>query len=447
VLVITGPNTGGKTVALKSFGLMALMCQSGLLIPVAEGSRLPCFRAVYADVGDEQSIERNLSTFSAHIANLSEIVASTEQPALALLDEPGVGTDPEEGAALGIGLMRVLEAHGTRVVVTTHYAAIKVFGLSNEACVTAAVEFDVDALQPHYRLVYHSVGESLAIPIARRLGMPEAVLQAAESARSEQARALAAAMSKLEDSRRSYEDRLAEAEARRAGASEAEKEAARLLDDLREKRRRRWSDELEQAREFVRKLRDEGRELLAALQRGEADRKQLAQFVAQQDEAIRAHEAEIKQPESPTSRWPQIGDQVEVGGQGIRGELVSISGERAWIQRGSLRFEVPSAALRYVGNTAAPAKQVEVHVQRPEISPEISLIGMRAKEAIDQLEHFLDRAAQSHHSSVRIVHGVGSGALRRAVADYLSTSPYCSAFRSGEAGEGGAGVTVAELAG
>lgn len=448
VLVITGPNTGGKTVALKTLGLMALMAQSGLLIPADEDSRLPCFGAIFADVGDEQSITRNLSTFSAHIANLTEILNSTEQPALVLLDEPGVGTDPEEGAALGIGIMQVLEARGTRVAVTTHYASIKVFALSHPACVTAAVEFDVDKLQPHYRLVYHSIGESLAIPIARRLGMPEAVLQAAEAARTEQARALAAAMSKLEDSRRTYEERLAETEARRAGATEAEREANRLLDELREKRRRRWAEELEEARSFLRQVRDQGRDMLARLERGEADRKELTRFVAEQEAAVQARLPEALPPQPVSSREPRVGDLVEVGQQGIRGELVALDGTRAWIQRGSMRFEVPSGGLRWVEGPQAAAKSVEVRVQRSDVdtATEISLVGLRAKEAVERLEQFLDHAVQAHHPRVRIIHGIGSGALRRAVGEYLSMSPYCSSYREGERGEGGAGVTVAELA-
>ncbi len=447
ILIITGPNTGGKTVALKALGLMALMCQSGLLLPVAEGSRIPCFRGIYADVGDEQSIEHNLSTFSAHIANLTEILTAGEQPSLALLDEPGVGTDPEEGAALGIGVIRALEERAMRVVVTTHYAAIKVFGLSHEACVTAAVDFDVETLQARYRLNYHSIGESLAIPIARRLGMPEIVLRAAESARSEQSRALAAAMTRLEDIRRSYEDRLAEAETRRAEARRAEEEASLLLSDLREKRRKRWTEELAEARGFLRELREKGRELLAALERGEVDRRQLADFVAQQDHTIRQQEERIKPPLPPPARQPRAGDQVEVGGQGIRGELMSISGERAWIQRGSLRFEVPSSALRCIEGSSLKAKPVEARIVRDSdaTSSEISLIGLRAREAIARLDQFLDQAIQDRLPSVRIIHGIGSGALKRAVADYLSASPYCGDFREGDPGEGGAGVTVANL--
>ena len=362
-----------------------------------------------------------------------------------LLDEPGVGTDPDEGAALGIGMIRVLEAAGARVIVSTHYSAIKLFALSHDCCATAAVDFDVAQLLPRYRLIYHSVGESLALPIARRLGLPEAVLAEAEDARSEQAKTLATAMQRLEDSRRRYEARLAEADAEARAATAANTEAQRLLEELREKRRQRWADELNAAGDFVRGLREQGREMLAAIERGEVERHALRRFVQQQEAAIAEHAAAATEP-AAAGRVPQVGDQVEVTDTGIRGQLLSVEGERAWIQRGSLRFEVPVAGLRGLGHQ--PIAPVEVRIAAPpEGTPiEISLIGLRAKEAVAELEGFLDRAARAHYPTVRIIHGIGSGALKRAVAEYLSLSPYCTGFRAGEPREGGAGVTVADLA-
>lgn len=444
VLVITGPNTGGKTVALKTFGLLALMAQSGMLIPAAEGSRLPCFAAIYADVGDEQSIERNLSTFSAHLANVAEVLETDDRPALVLLDEPGVGTDPEEGAALGIAMIRALEAKDALVVLSTHYAPIKVFALTRETCATAAVDFDPETMQPAYRLVYHSIGESLAFPIARRLGFPPSVLHLAEAARSEQAKALATAMGRLEESRRHYEERLAEADARAQQTVEKEREVDRLLQELREKRQRRWSDELKAAREFVREVREQGRELLAAIERGAADRRALRRFVDQQEAAIGQHEQATVQQPAPTGP-PQIGDEVELGDKGLRGRLLSLAGDRAWIQRGGMRFEVPAAQLRRLGGQRQATVEVHVPPAADETPHEITLLGLRAREAVTQLEQFLDHAAQANYSSVRIIHGVGSGALKRAVEDYLSRSPYCTRFHSAEPREGGVGVTVAEL--
>ena len=446
-LVITGPNTGGKTVALKTLGLLALMAQSGIAIPVAEGSRLPCFRAIYADVGDEQSIERNLSTFSAHVANLTEIVERDEGPALVLLDEPGVGTDPDEGAALGIGMLRTLQAKGARVAVTTHYTAIKVFALSDPACVTAAVEFDLQALVARYRLLYHSVGESLALPIARRLGLPDSVLAAAQAARSEQSRALANAMERLEESRRYYEQQLGEVNERTRALSETQREVDRLLEELRDKRRRRWADELHAARDFLRELRQRGQEMLAAAERGAADRRALSRWVREQETEISAREATVETQPVTATGPPRVGDQVQAGDSGIRGELVSVQGERAWIRRGSLRFEVPAGPLRRVDSPTPAAVEVRVESVSEDTPQEISLLGLRVREALAQLEDFLDRAVRARHPSVRIIHGIGSGALKRAVEEYLSTSPYCTGFRSGAPREGGAGVTLADLSG
>jgi DNA mismatch repair protein MutS2 len=262
---------------------------------------------VYADVGDEQSIERDLSTFSAHIANVSAIVDRHIGPALVLLDEPGVGTDPEEGAALGIGIIRTLDALGARVVVTTHYAAIKVFALSQDSCVTAAVGYDLETMTPRYRLTYHSVGESLALPIARRLGLPERILDASEAARSEHARALAAAMERLEETRRRYEERAAQAEEHVRRSREMEEETKRLLEELRQKRRRRWAEELEEARAFVRNLRERGGALLAAIERGAVDRRDLRRFLKEEDAGIVKQAASFEEPPTSDATPPTVG--------------------------------------------------------------------------------------------------------------------------------------------
>jgi DNA mismatch repair protein MutS2 len=453
-LVVTGPNTGGKTVALKTLGLCALMAQSGLLIPAAEGARLPCFAAVFADVGDEQNVERNLSTFSAHVANLCEIAASDADAPLILLDEPGVGTDPEEGAALAVGLLRYFAARGARLAITTHYTPVKLFALDTPACAVAAVDVDLDTLTPRYRLVYDSIGRSLALPIAQRLGLPGPLLAAAEAAQSQQARVLGAALERLERMRAELEAQLAEATAHTAALAERDAESHRLLAELRERRRSAWAAELREARAFVRALKDEGRAQQQEL-RATAERAAFARFTRAQEAAIAAHEASpaAAVPHAPAAPETvvgaaRIGDLVAVGERGIQGELLAVDGARAWIQRGAMRFEVPSAQLRAVGRPRPAAPQIVVAgVADDAGARELSLIGLRAHEAVPRLERFLDRAIQSGEESVRIIHGVGSGALRRAVHDYLATSPYCSGFRPGESGEGGAGVTVATLAG
>lgn len=453
VLVVTGPNTGGKTVALKTLGLCALMAQSGLLIPAAEGARLPCFAAVFADVGDEQDVERNLSTFSAHVANLCAIAAAGARGALVLLDEPGVGTDPEEGAALAVGLLRFFDAEGAHLALTTHYTPLKLLALDDPRCAVAAVDVDVETLTPRYRLVYDSIGRSLALPIARRLGLPAAILATAAGVQPEHARRLDAALERLDRTRAVLEARLAEAAAQARLQAQHAAESAALLAELRARRRGAWQEEVREARAFLRQVKAEGRAQLEGL-RGVAEaRAALDRFTRDQEAAIAARErAEDAAPPAPpraaAAAGPvRVGDTVAVGDRGIEGELLAVDGARAWIQRGTMRFEVPSGQLRRVAPASAPHTSVALAPAAEDggTDRELNVIGLRAREALDRLEPFLDRAARAGREHVRIVHGVGSGALRRAIQDHLATSPYCAGFRDGEPNEGGAGVTVATL--
>ncbi len=460
-LVVTGPNTGGKTVALKTLGSSALMAQSGLLVFASEGARLPLFDRVFTDVGDEQNIERDLSTFSAHVVNLREILAQAGEGSLILLDEPGVGTDPEEGAALAVGLLRYFESRTARIAVTTHYRSVKLHAVSSDACHVAAVDFDVEQLEPRYRLVYHSLGRSLALPIAERLGLDPEVLEAAREAQSEESRTFSDVLDRLEASRRDLEltreelnaqfDALA---AQRTELSAREAESARLADDLRERRSRAWKEEVRAAREFLRELKEKGRTQLRAMRSSPNQRAEFASFVRAQEESLEGRVDALAAPAvAPAttppaevfSTKPTVGDTVEVGDRGIQGELLSVDGQRAWIQRGTLRFEVPAAQLRKVGRRKRAAPQVRIDRTLDRVEREVTLVGLRARQALEKLETFLDHAAQTDQNSVRIIHGIGSGALQRAVRDYLSTSPYCIGFRQGDENEGGAGVTVAVL--
>jgi DNA mismatch repair protein MutS2 len=448
LLVVTGPNTGGKTVALKTLGLCALMAESGILIPVAEGSELPFFRGVFADVGDEQNIERNLSTFSAHVTNLCEILSRVSDGGLVLLDEPGVGTDPEEGAALAVGLVRRLEALGARVALTTHYSPVKTFAVGHPGAAVASVEFDLESLTPRYHLLYESLGRSLALPIAKRLGLPEEVLAAARDVQSNASRAWDKALETLEFNRQRLERELAAATGRSAALGQQEVISRQLLDELKERRGAAWREGLQEAREFVRQVKAEGHEVLENLRRGAAARAELNRFAREREAAIAEMETETggtAEP-PPTRGTPQIGDTVEVGGRGIRGDLIEISGDRAWIRRGSLRFEVPTSQLVRVGPQSPASVQVRLASRDEDAAIEISLLGLRTRDAIGQLQSFLDHAVQAGHGTVRIIHGIGSGALRRAVHEYLEVSPYCSSFRAGTSSEGGDGVTLADLA-
>ena len=441
-LAITGPNAGGKTVALKTLGLSVLMAQAGLFVPAAEGSRLPFFEAVLVDLGDEQSIERDLSTFSAHAQNVAEIARLARPGGLVLLDEPGAGTDPIEGAALAVGVLTDLLERGPRLAFTSHFPQVKTFVLASAELEVAAFDVDPATGAPRFRLAYHTVGQSLALPIARRHGVPARALEIAERALVGESRDLGRAVARLEASRREYEERRDAAEAERTSLAAARAEVESLAADLQARQRRRWAEDLGESRRFLEDLRRRGGDILEELRR-RPERAPLRAFVAEAEQTITAHEAEHG---GAPGRPPSPGDTVEVAGRGIRGELVEIAGPRARIQRGGLKFEVPADQLRLV--PAGPVRErVAVEVERPANTPdEINLIGRRAREAIDALAAFLDRAVRAGASEVRVIHGLGSGALRRAVHEFLAESPYCAAYREADSSAGGAGVTIAELA-
>jgi DNA mismatch repair protein MutS2 len=440
-LGITGPNAGGKTVALKCLGLCALMAQAGLFVPAAEGSRLPLFGAVLADIGDEQSIERDLSTFSGHAENLAAIVAAAGRESLVLLDEPGAGTDPVEGAALAVGVLTDLVERGPRVAFTSHFPQVKVFALATPALDVAAFEVDPATGAPSFALRYHSVGQSLALPIARRHGLSARAIATAERILAGESSDLARAVARLEESRAAFEARRAELERERAELAAARAEADALLADLKARQRRRWEEDLDDSRRFLRDLEVRGRKMIEEL-RTHPDPARLRGFVRERAAEVRTRSDTLGAP--PSARAPVPGDTVELVGRGIRGELVEIAGDRARIRRGGLRFEVPTAQLRLA--EAPPRRErVSAAVERGEPETEINLVGQRARDAIDALGAFLDRAVRAGVPEVRVVHGIGSGALRRAVREFLQTTPYCVGYRDAEPSAGGVGVTVAEL--
>ncbi len=447
-LAITGPNAGGKTVALKTLGLCSLMAQAGLFVPAAEGSRLPCFAAVLADIGDEQSIERDLSTFTGHAENLAAIARAAGATSLVLLDEPGAGTDPVEGAALAVGVLTDLLARGPLLVFTTHFPQVKTFALAEPALEVAAFDLDAATGAPRYHLDYHSVGQSLALPIARRHGVPARALETAERLLAGESRDVARAVERLEASRRELEAArdAAEAEARRLAATRAEAEA--LLEDLQARRRARWSEDLAASRTFLRDMQAEGRAVLEELRRA-PEPAALRRFVTDATARVAAQEAAMAPPEPIVSRRPpRPGDMVEVVGRGIRGEVLELGPERARIARGGLKFEVPASQLRVVEDAPRVRERVAVQVDRPEADAtpgEINLVGQRARDALAALAAFLDRAVRAGRSEIRVVHGIGTGALRKAEQEFLATSPYCVKYRAAEPQAGGSGVTIAEL--
>jgi DNA mismatch repair protein MutS2 len=448
-IVISGPNTGGKTVALKTIGLFCLMAQAGLLVPAQQGSKLRMFRSIFADIGDDQSIEADLSTFSAHIANLSEILRLLEEPALVVLDEPGAGTDPAEGAALTIGLIDYLAARGVLLAIATHSTAVKLYAYGQAALEAAAVDFDPEKLEPRFRLKPHTIGQSYGLAVARRLGLPQEIIDAAQASRPQGSTDLENALERLEAERAQLvrhgermrdQERIREEQLRHSLA-EAQRASEQALKE-REKKRAEMDDLLSD-------LRRDGARLLGEIKTRSKSRRDLTEFVNATEQQIESVVPAEAQPEAASQEPFKVGDQVELAGAGVRGELLVLEAERAVVGRGGLKIEVAPARLRHaVAEKRPPQKtpSITVDFDRSETA-ELNLIGMRAPDALRKLEEFLDHAYLTSQTEVRVVHGLGSGALRRAIHDYLSGSPYCASFHEAQPHSGGAGATIVELTG
>jgi DNA mismatch repair protein MutS2 len=445
-IVISGPNTGGKTVALKTVGLFALMAQAGMLIPADRQSRVTVFRSVFADIGDAQSIEANLSSFAAHIVNLTEITRALAEPALIILDEPGAGTDPAEGAALTIGLMNYLASRRSVLAIATHSTAVKLHAYSRPGFEAAAVDFDPERMTPLYRLKPHTIGQSYGLAMARRLGLPAEIIRAAEEARPAGSVELEQALQRLDAERAELRTRIETLREREAALEEtrslATEEAERARHKIAADRARIRAD----AAGLIEQMRREGSELLAELKVKTKSQRDLSRFVAEAQEKLEQVAPAPPQAQPLAPQEPlKVGDQVELGQ--IRGELLILEEGRAVITRGGMRIEVAPERLRRAAQQATASRVPKVSVTAAEHTErqELMLIGMRTTDALRTLEEFLDQAYLTNRPEVRIVHGVGSGALRKAVREYLGSSPYCAAFREADPHLGGAGATVVQL--
>ena len=470
-LVVTGPNTGGKTVSLKTLGLLALMHQAGLRVPAAEGARLPVFSRVMADIGDEQSIAQSLSTFSSHLRNVVRFVAAAGPATLVLLDEVGAGTDPAEGSALAMAIVARLLDAGSMVAATTHYAELKAFATEHPGVSNAAVEFDVATLRPTYRLTIGLPGKSQAFAIAERLGLPPEILADARSristeqatmeetlaaisrAQEEQAAALDAAGAERAEAAR-------ERQLARSGVARARQEAAQLLADA----RRAADDMLARAEREVTELRRElMRQRNLAGGRGVANAAAL-DALAERTGRVRA-EAASPAPAAPSAAGAEEADAELEAPQprpglwgrsrtlGSTGRILEISGRtgRVTLETEGARLVVPADDVEVVPEPiSGPApRDLEADALRrraaERVSPELSLRGERVEAALEQLAAYLDEALLAGLDSVRIIHGSGTGALRRAVREALADHPRVRAVRGGRRDEGGDGATVVDL--
>jgi DNA mismatch repair protein MutS2 len=439
-LVISGPNTGGKTVALKTLGLLSLMAQAGILIPARQGSVIRPFRSVFADIGDEQSIAASLSSFSGHVLNLNDIVRSLAEPALVILDEPGAGTDPVEGAALGIALMDYLATRDCLLAVATHSTAIKMHAYSRAEFDAAAVDFDPDQLKPLYRLKPHTIGQSYGLAIARRLGLPEEIVARAEAVLPAGSAELAEALNRLESEREQFRAQREQLQQQETALAERERAIIEAAEESRSRAQSERQLLRSEGTRLLAELRREAALILADLKSGAKGRRELSRTL----ERAAAKLDELAPP-GPTEQHQdeplKTGEQVELGE--IRGELLVLEPGRAVIGRGGLRIEVAPERLRRARPERTAERMPTVTV-RTEASHrnELNVIGLRTGEALRQLEQCLDQAYLTNQREIRVVHGIGSGALKKAIHEYLSTSPYCAGFRQAEPHQGGAGATI-----
>ncbi len=471
-LLITGPNTGGKTVALKTAGLLALMAQAGLHVPEDPGSCLPVFRSVFADIGDEQSIAASLSTFSWHVTNLAAMDRELERPALVLLDEIGAGTDPIEGGALGIAIVEHFRLRGALVIGTTHYEVLKTYASTTPGVMCAAFGFDPDGFRPTYRLHYGTPGRSLALEVAARLGLSPSIIEAARRHVSGRDAQLQDHLSRVdEDLRRLEQDRAALArEQQSLRAAQAALAAREAQIEAREEHFRRQLN-----RKIDERVREARREIDAVVEDLKQRTSVLVKRVAREDTAARlttgdagaarrqAQKAieevterlrsgiESAPVEEPPQRPLAVGDRV-VGSLGLEGVVTAIDGGQAEIDVRGKRMRAAIGSLRLAGrrerveSPASGTVRVSVNLQpRDGLSSEINVIGCTVDEAIDRTERFLDETLVTDQRTVRVVHGHGKGQLRRAIADLLKDHPQVARFHTAPAEQGGGGVTVVEL--
>jgi DNA mismatch repair protein MutS2 len=451
-MVITGPNTGGKTVAVKTVGLLALMAQSGLLIPAAEKSELGIFERIFADIGDEQSIELSLSTFSSHISRITASLAECDHASLLLFDEIGAGTDPKEGAALGEAIIEYVVNAGSRCIVTTHFSSLKTIAEGNYKIENASFEFDRNTLQPTFKLHRGIPGSSYAIEIASRLGMPKEVIARAGTLVGTQERSLGDLISRLEQQLREVEDEKVKLKTRLERAAELERFWESRSEQVKKREQELALEGYAEAEKLVDETRRKLEGLIKELKEEKASKAALKRSKKTIDD-LREELAGKRAPERkevPPGEQPEVGDRVWVDKLQTEGELIEAfgDGKKAKVRIGTVLYTMDLSGLRKLESGKKPRPLptgVNYEPFREELSNEISLRGFTVEEAVEQLDQFFDRIALANFPSVRIVHGKGTGALRRLVREYLSKQPQVDSFELGEWHEGGDGVTIAKL--
>ncbi|TVX98316.1 endonuclease MutS2 [Cohnella terricola] len=456
-IIVTGPNTGGKTVSLKTIGLLSLMAMSGLFVPAEEGSRLCVFDGIYADIGDEQSIEQSLSTFSSHMTNLISMLGQVTSKSLVLLDELGAGTDPAEGSALAIAILEHLQKLGCRLIATTHYSELKAYAYNREGIINASMEFDVATLRPTYRLLVGVPGRSNAFAIAERLGLPKSIIDHARGEVSEDELKVDSMIASLEQDRLQARSERQLAERLRAETEKLQKDFQDERFKFQEQKAKLLETAREEARQQIAKAKREAEEIISDLRRlameegASVKEHKLIESRRKLEEAVPEPVARPVRGAGAKSAKIEAGDEVKVhslGGQ--KGHVVELTGSgEAFVQLGIMKMKVALADLEPVRQAAAsktPVQATVVKRSRDEnIRTELDLRGMALDEAIPEVDRFLDEAFLANLGQVYIIHGKGTGTLRTGVQDFLRRHKHVKSYRLGQFGEGGAGVSVAEL--
>lgn len=460
LLIITGPNTGGKTVSLKTVGLFTLMGQAGLHIPALDRSQLSVFTEVFADIGDEQSIEQSLSTFSSHMTSIVSILKHADADSLCLFDELGAGTDPTEGAALAIAILNFLHDRGIRTMATTHYSELKIYALSTDFVENACCEFDVETLRPTYRLLIGIPGKSNAFAISKKLGLSDDIIAAAKEQIDEQDVSFEDVISNLEESRITIEKEQRQIEAYKKEVESLKKKLQEKNDKIDQARDRILREANEKARDILQDAKNVADETIRVFQKAgpgasmkelEKTRQKLRGNI--DDKNSKLSVSAKKEPKAPSLKPEQLkkGDAVRVVSMGLKGTVSSLPDAKGnlFVQCGILRTSTNIKDLVRIEETTITAPNLQktgsgkIRMSKSfSISPEINLLGKTVDEALAALDKYLDDAYLAHLESVRVVHGKGTGALRNAVQQHLRRVKYVKSFRQGEYGEGDAGVTI-----
>lgn len=463
LLIVTGPNTGGKTVSLKTVGLLTLMGQSGLHIPAFDNSRLSVFREVYADIGDEQSIEQSLSTFSSHMTNVVRFMETADSDSLVLFDELGAGTDPTEGAALAIAILSTLHDRGIRAMATTHYSELKVYALSTPGVENASCEFDVETLRPTYRLLIGVPGKSNAFAISQKLGLPLSIIERAKEQISQEDETFEDVLSNLEESRKTIESEREELASYKEEIKTLKEQLEAKQDKLDQRKERIIAEANEEAHRILREAKDYADQTMRIFNKAGKDsmsakelEKHRSDLRKKMDKAGKKVALKTPQKQKSTLR-PQdlsLGDSVKVISLNVKGTVSSKPDSKGmlFVQMGILRSKVHISDLQLIDEpvitgpalTRTGAGKIKMN-KSASVRTEINLLGKTVDEAVSELDKYLDDAYLAHLSSVRIVHGKGTGALRKGVHNYLKRLKYVQDFHLAEFGEGDAGVTIVEF--